>query len=413
MTDAVLGTRPFGANAPTRGGALGPLIGSLLVSAWSWRAIFWFNVCLGAVALVIAFWAVPKSSDPVGARFDPAGFVLGAFALSSVTFAIILGETHGYRSWWIDLLFGFAALATVGFAAVELHAANPVLDVRYFQRRAFTGSNIASFAVYCGTFAVFFMVALYLQVVVGVTPLGLAINFVPLAVGMVGSSLLTGRWVAAWGPRVPMATGCLLAGVGILLTNHLVTPHAGVHQIGWTLFIAGVGVGMAMVPVTSAVLGSVPAQHSGMASSTTNTFRELGAVVGVAVLGSIVNGQLTVNLVARLTAIGIPKAYQSVVVSAVTTGAYKSEAKRVATTSPAVSHIVNEVVSAAYSAFGHVLHLSLTIAGVLLLGSSVVALVTVYGRRVHFERIRSAEGHPMHCTASPSQPDDPAPLAHT
>ena len=148
-----------------------------------------------------------------------------------------------------------------------------------------------------------------------------------------------------------MATGCLLAGVGILLTNANISPHAGIGQIGWTMFMAGVGVGMALVPVTSAALGSVPPEHSGMAASTTNTFRELGAVVGVATLGSIVNGQLTVNLVQRLTAMGIPKAYQSLVVSAVTTGVYQGEAKAATAQNHAIAQIVNEVVSAAYAAF--------------------------------------------------------------
>jgi hypothetical protein len=229
------------------------------------------------------------------------------------------------------------------------------------------------------------------------SPLGLALNFIPLAVGMVGASLFTGRWVAAWGPRIPMATGCILAGTGILLTNANISPHAGIGQIGWTMFLAGVGVGMAMVPVTSAALGSVPPEHSGMAASTTNTFRELGAVVGVAILGSIVNGQLTVNLVRRLTAIGIPKAYQSLVVSAVTTGTYQGEAKS-AEKNHAIAQIVKEVVSAAYAAFGRGLSISLNIAGVLLLASAVLALTTVYGRRVHLERVHSDQGHLLHVT---------------
>jgi hypothetical protein len=148
--------------------------------------------------------------------------------------------------------------------------------------------------------------------------------------------------------------------------------------------------------VTSASLGSVPAEHSGMAASTTNTFRELGAVVGVAVLGSIVNGQLTVNLVRKLSAIGIPKAYQSLVVSAVTTGTYQGQAKAATAKNHAITHIVNEVVSAAYGAFGHGLSISLNIAGALLLASAVLALATVYGRRVHLERVNSDEGHLLH-----------------
>ena len=122
----------------------------------------------------------------------------------------------------------------------------------------------------------------------------------------------------------------------------------------------------------------------------------IGAVVGVAVLGSIINGQLTVNLVRKLTAIGIPQAYQSLVVSAVTTGTYQNQAKAATGHNHAITHIVNEVVSAAYGAFGHGLNLSLNVAGALLLASSVLALATVYGRRVHLERVHSDEGHMLH-----------------
>ena len=376
--------------------ALGPLIGGLLVFGWSWRAIFWFNVFFGVLAFASAAVVLPESSDPVKARFDIPGFVLGALALGLLTFGIILGETAGYRTWWIVLLFLLSVAAALAFIVAELRAKNPVLNVRYFKKPAFASSNIIAFTAYFGTFAIFFMVALYLQVVVSVSPLGLALNFVPLAVGMVSASLLTGRWVARWGPRIPMATGCLLAGIGILLTNAQISPHVGVDQIGWTMFIAGVGVGMAMVPVTSASLGSVPAKHSGMAASATNTFRELGAVVGVAVLGSIVNGQLTVNLVRKLTAIGIPKSFQSLVVSAVTTGSYQGEAKAATAKNHAITHIVNEVVSAAYGAFGRGLNLSLNIAGGLLLASAVLAVTTVYGRRIHLDRVNSAEGHLLH-----------------
>ncbi len=374
--------------------ALGPLIGGLLVFGWSWRAIFWANVFFGVLAFISAIIVLPESSDPIRGRFDFPGLILGALTLGSLTFAVILGETAGYRTWWIDLLFLTSVLMALAFVLAELRAKNPVLNVRYFKKPAFATSTVIAFTVYFGTFAIFFMVALYLQVVVSVSPLGLALNFVPLAVGMVASSIFTGRWVAAQGPRLPMATGCLLAGIGILLTNSMVTPHVGIGQIGWTMFVAGVGVGMALVPVTSASLGSVPPEHSGMAASTTNTFRELGAVVGVAVLGSIVNGQLTVNLVRKLTAIGIPKAYQSLVVSAVTTGAYQSEAKSATTKSPAIDHIVKEVTTAAYGAFGRGLHLSLNIAGVLLLASAVLALTTVYGRKLHLERVK--EGHQLH-----------------
>ncbi len=376
--------------------ALGPLIGALLVYGWSWRAIFWFNVFFGVLAFTSAAVVLPESADPVKARFDYGGFLLGALTLGSATFATILGETHGYGTWWIATLYAGSLVAAVAFVLVELRVKNPVLNVRFFKRPAFAGANIIACTVYFGTFAIFFFVALYVQVVGSSSPLRTALDFVPMAFGMVVASIFTGRWVAAWGPRLPMAAGCLVAGVGILLTDVWITPTAGVTEIGWTMFLAGTGIGIAMVPVTSAALGSVPSEHSGMAASTTNTFRELGAVAGVAVLGSIVNGQLTVNLVHRLTAIGIPAKFQQVVVEAVTTGTYQGGANKAVAANPSIAHIVNQVVNAAYGAFGRGLDISLSLAGALLLASSGLALATVYGRKLHLERVNSEDGHLLH-----------------
>ena len=373
--------------------ALGPLIGGLLVFGWSWRAIFWFNVFFGALAFGSAAKVLPESSDPVKARFDFLGLILGVRGPRIPDLRHYRGRERGLRHLVDRWTVRSPLAAAAAFVWAELRAENPILNVRYFKRASFAGSSVIAFTVYFGTFAIFFMVALYLQVVGSATPLRLALNFVPLAVGMVSASLLTGRWVAAWGPRIPMATGCLIAGIGILLTNVMISPHADIAQIGWTMFVAGTGVGIAMVPITSAALGSVPSEHSGMAASTNNTFRELGAVVGVAVLGSIVYGQLTVNLVHKLTAIGIPKSYQSLVVSAVTTGTYQNGAHAAIAKNPAIAHIVNEVVSAAYGAFGRGLSISLEIAGGLLLISAILALLTIYGRQVHLSRVSSEDGH--------------------
>jgi len=181
-----------------------------------------------------------------------------------------------------------------------------------------------------------------------------------------------------------MTVGCVVAAVGIILTDVVITPTAGLSTVGWTLAIAGIGFGIAIVPVTSSALTSVPAEHSGMAASTTNTSRELGAVAGVAILGSIVNGQLTVQLTKRLAAIGIPVSYRSQVIAAVTTGSIGSQAKGVAGKSSAsIQQIINKVESAAYGAFGHGLDLALTASGALLLASAVVAYLTGHSIRRH------------------------------
>ncbi len=357
--------------------AMGPVIGGVLVGLWSWRAVFWFNLLFGLCALVAAAVVLPESSDPVRARLDIPGFVIGAVALGTATFATIAGETSGYITWWVLLLYGVSVVAVVAFVRVELRAENPVLNIRFFRRRPFAGSTILAFTTYFGIFSIFFFVALYLEVVGSISPFSLALDFIPMTVGMVLASVFTGRWVSRIGPRVPMITGCVLAGTGILLTDALVTPQSGLTSVGWTLAIAGIGFGIVIVPITSSALTTVPPEHSGMAASTTNTSRELGAVAGVAILGSIVNGQLTVNLVSRLSAIGIPPSYRSEVIAAVTTGSLGSKAAGSAGKGNAsIQEIINKVVTAAYGAFGHGLDLALLASGALLLGSAVVAYFT-------------------------------------
>jgi EmrB/QacA subfamily drug resistance transporter len=360
--------------------ALGPVIGGALAGVWSWRAVFWFNVFFGFVALALAAWVLPENSDPTNRRLDVPGFLLSAIALAAASVAVIAGETAGYGSGWIEALFVVALAATASFIVFERHAANPVLNVRYFKRPAFGGSNFVAFSTYFSTFAIFFFVALYLEEVGTSSPFDIAIDFVPMAAGLVLTALFTGRWVAARGPRMPMFCGCVLAAAGLLLTDARLTPSSGPASIGWTLALAGIGFGMAIVPVTTSALAAIPPEHSGMAASMTNTSRVLGSVAGVAILGSVVNGQLTVDLVRRLTAIGIPKAFQSQVIVAVTTGTFSQQASAAAGGSKSLAQIVNKVVTAAFGAFSNGLDIALMMAGALMLLSALVALACLRGR---------------------------------
>ena len=360
--------------------ALGPVIGGVLVGVWSWRAVFWFNVVFGLVALVTGAVILPENSNAVRARIDVVGFGLGALTVASAAFATIVGESAGYATWWIGALYSLAAVAGIFFVLWERRAVNPMLDVSYFKRRPFAGSNFVAFATYFATFSIFFFVALYLQVVGNQSPYATALVFAPMAAGMVLASIFTGHWVATAGARLPMTVGCVLTAAGILATNAVIGPTSGFWPLAGTLLVAGAGIGIAMVPVTSAALSIVPAEHSGMAASMTNTSRELGAVAGVAVLGSVVNGQLTTNLVHRLTAIGIPKSFQSEVITAVTTGSFNEQAKQFGG-SAAIQEIIKKVVNAAYGAFGSGLDIALTAAGVLMVVGTVVALTTIGSRR--------------------------------
>ena len=161
------------------------------------------------------------------------------------------------------------------------------------------------------------------------------------------------------------------------ITDAVIGPHAGISTLGWTMGLAGIGFGIIVVPVNATALISIPAANSGMAASTINTSRELGAVTGVAVLGSIVNGQLTVNLTHRLVQLGIPAAFRGEIITAVITGTVNTRAESESKDSgAAVRHIINEVVHAAYGAFTHGLNLALSASGLLLLVSGGIAYFT-------------------------------------
>jgi predicted MFS family arabinose efflux permease len=320
------------------------------------------------------------SSDRQGGHIDWIGILLGALTLATVSFGIIQGEQSGYRTWWIDVFFAASVVLGIVFAYVEHRVRHPILDFSVFRRLPFSGSVFVAFAAYFGTFSIFFFTALYLQVVVNASAYATAIAFIPMAAGLIVSSILTGPWVARQGPRLPMTVGCVLAAAGILATSHILGPHVDLTTLGWVLAIAGVGFGITLVPVTSTPLSVVRAEHSGMAASTTNTSREMGAVFGVAVLGSIVNSKLTGQLASRLKAIGIPPSFQNLVIHAVTGGGLGGGSA--ATTAEhsknaAIAKIATKVVNAAYQAFGSGLHLAVEISGVLLVIGAVVAVTMV------------------------------------
>ncbi len=384
--------RALGAWAAVSGLALamGPVLGATLVGIWSWRAVFWFNLLFGSLTLVGAALFLPESSDPSRSRPDFAGFILASVTLGAATFATIQGETAGYMASNIVTLYVISVVALIGFVMVERTVKNPMLNLGFFRRRAFTGSTIVAFASYFSIFSIFFFVALYLEVVASVSPYDLALDFLPLLSGMVVASLFTGRWIGRVGTRVPMMSGCLIAALGVILTDALITPHAGISNVGLTMGIAGIGFGILVVPVTSSALTSLPAAHSGMAASTTNTSRELGAVAGVAILGSIVNGQLTVNLTNQLIAIGIPESYRAQIIAAVTTGSINAQEKGLSgKTSAAVQAIIDKVVAAAYQAFTHGLDFALGISFFLLIGSAALSYYTGTSERaVPFEEIQ-------------------------
>jgi EmrB/QacA subfamily drug resistance transporter len=366
--------------------ALGPVLGGVLVAGAGWRWIFWFGLGFGAVALAVAAVTLTESSDPEGRKLDVPGLATGAAAILAATFAVIEGENRGWGTWWIVALFAAAAVLAVVFVLVERRVADPVLKLEFLRHPTFAAANVVAFATNLSVFSVFFFTALYLQLIANFSGFQIALVFTSLAAAMIVSGPIAGLWTARVGPRIPMVLGCALAGLGLFLVDWKLTATTSVAALTWPLAIAGLGFGIALVTMTAAVLTLVPAEQSGMAASTVNTSRELGGVFGVAVLGAVVNAQLTSGLTEKLVKLGIPASFRQIVIQFVTTGGNLTSAEN----SPAArghEKLVAKVLVAAEGSAGHGVHLSLRIAGAIVLAAAVVAAFAARRRVVRVEEV--------------------------
>jgi EmrB/QacA subfamily drug resistance transporter len=384
-TDERTRTRAVGVWAAVSGLALavGPVVGGALIGVWNWRAIFWFNVAFGLVALAAGLIVLPESADPDAHRVDIAGTVLGAAALTALVFGVIGGEDTGFASPSVLILLGLSVVAAVAFFWWESRAAHPLLDLKFLRMPRFLTANVVAFCAYFATFAVFFFTALYLEEVVGDTGYQIALAFLPMTALMIAASLLAGRWTDPAGPRWSIFIGCLMFGAGLLLTTVTLSPHPAYLPLAAALALTGIGIGATVVPITSAALSAVPPARSGMAASATNTSREIGAVTGVAILGALVNAQLRSSLTSRLKHLGIPANFQSIVIHAVETGGVPANGNTQGAGGAAGAGqgaLVQEVIHAAYSAFYAGLHAALLLSAFLVLAAGLFTFVLL-GRR--------------------------------
>jgi EmrB/QacA subfamily drug resistance transporter len=373
--DARARSRAIGVWAATSGFALaaGPVVGGVLVGVWNWRGIFWFNLAFGLAALIVAAVILPESADPTAARVDTAGTLLGAGALATFVFAIIDSESAGFGSAGVISLLCLSAVMFAAFGWWERRAPHPLLDLRYLRVPQFTTSNIVAFCTYFATFAIFFFTALYLVEVVNVSGYRLALVFLPMTVLMILASVLAGRWTVAAGPRWSITVGCLLLACGLFLTDGFLSPNPDYGPLTLALTVAGIGIGTTVVPITSSVLSAVPPERSGMAASATNTSREIGAVTGVAILGSLVYSQLHASLVEQMNHLGVPAAFQGLVVTAIETGTIPKNTTQYA----GFGKLVQEVIGAAYTAFHDGLHAALFLSAGLVLAAGLLAFITL------------------------------------
>jgi EmrB/QacA subfamily drug resistance transporter len=280
--------------------ALGPVLGGLLVPL-DWRAIFWINVPVGLAAMVLAQKYIPESRAPRARRVDPVGQLLVIVVLATLTYSIIEGPVAGWTSARIVALFAVAVAALITLIGYERRRFEPLVELRLFRSAPFTGATTIAVLIFCVLGGLLFVNTLYLQEARGLSTLQAGACTLPTAVMLVVCGPISGRLVAAVGPRVPLVLGGTGIAIGALALTGL-TRHTPILALLAVYALVGVGFGFANAPITNTAVSGLPRAQAGVAAAFASTSRQVGMTLGVAIIGSAVtshvHGSITEGLAA-------------------------------------------------------------------------------------------------------------------
>jgi EmrB/QacA subfamily drug resistance transporter len=325
----------------------GPVIGGLLVQTIDWRAIFWVNLPIGAIAVVMALMFIRESRAPRARRLDMPGQGLAVLFLAALTYALIEAPNHGWGSTRSLVLFALALAALVAFIVVELRVREPLLDMKFFRSASFSGAAAIAVMAFVVLTGFIFLNTLYLQEVRGYSPLQAGLYTLPATLMIAAVAPISGQLTGRMGPRLPLALSGVFFFASMVLLLY-VTP--SVHYL--YLFVAyaclGVGSGLVNAPITNAAVSGMPPDRAGAASAVASTARNVGSVLGVALLGSITTTHFKALLPVRIAPLHLPAQVQARILAAAVNGAAAGESGSAAgNLGLAIRHAVGEAFTTA------------------------------------------------------------------
>jgi MFS transporter, DHA2 family, methylenomycin A resistance protein len=284
-----LRARAVGIWAGVAGVALagGPVIGGALIASISWRIIFFINLPLGLLGILLTTRYAAETTQTRDRPLDLTGQATAIAAIAALAATIIEGGAAGWLNPLVLAGFGVFALAGAAFIAIEAHKSSPMLPLVFFHRPAFAAASLIGLLINLAFYGVIFDLSLYFQQVRSFTPLMTGLVFLPMTAAVVAANILAG-WLQDWrGARLPMTAGQImfLFGCGLLAGVDASTPYTG---IWWQTVLIGSGIGLTVPPMTSALLAAVDRKQSGIASGALNTTRQIGSAIGVALFGSLI-----------------------------------------------------------------------------------------------------------------------------
>jgi len=269
--------------------AIGPLVGGGVIEAISWHWIFWINVPIGLVLIPVAAWALNESYGP-STRLDLRGLLLVSTGLFGVVFALVRSQSLGWSSPAVygSLTAGVALVAA--FVLWERRAAEPMLPLEFFARRSFAVTNVVSLSMYFGMFGSIFFLSQFMQFVLGNTPLQAGLKLLVWTGATMVVAPLAGVFSVRYGSRMFMVAGLALQALGLGWAATMLSTHTSYVSLVGPFVLAGSGMALVFAPAANAVLSSVRVDQAGQASGANNAIREVGGVLGVAVLATVFTG---------------------------------------------------------------------------------------------------------------------------
>lgn len=265
--------------------AMGPILGGLLVHSVGWQAVFWVNIPIGVVGIVLSAMYITESKAPQPRRLDPVGQFIITIILASTTYAVIEGPGRGWSSGEILGLFAVAGVGLVAFIPYELQRHEALIDLRFFRSVPFSGATLIAISAYFAFAGFFFLNTLYLQDVRNLSALGAGVDTLPMAGAMALFASLSGRVVARFGARPSLVVAGIAMGFGSFMLTTL-SPTTSFTRLFVAYVIFGVGFGMVNAPITNTAVSGMPASQAGVASAVASTSRQIGQVLGVGIVGS-------------------------------------------------------------------------------------------------------------------------------
>jgi EmrB/QacA subfamily drug resistance transporter len=266
--------------------ALGPVVGGAIVEGINWHWIFWLNVPIGIAVIPLAWLRLKETYGPSN-RLDLPGLALVSAGLLALVWGIIRGNPEGWTSPIVVGSLTLGAVLLAGFVLWELRAPAPMLPMRFFRSRAFSLSNLSSLLMYFGMFGSIFLLTQFLQLFQGYTPFQAGLRVLPWTIAPMFVAPIAGALSDRIGGGILMGTGLALQAIGLTWLGLVTAPTTPYSQLVLPFIISGVGMGLFFAPVANVVLSSVRPQEEGQASGANNSIREVGGVMGVAILAAV------------------------------------------------------------------------------------------------------------------------------